>query len=335
MKTNFKLSLRMHLFIIISCIIICAGLIVGVACQLFGDKYFNYGDDWSSYTSVTVSYENVDFSNESEVKAICDEAFKASGVNYFTAPQGDKDTGGIIVFRFSTSTDETKLNNAMVLIKAKIDEKAAAAGGITLSSVTANKVQGLLGGEKAVTMCAAAIASIIAFSFIYFAIRYKLSTAFGALLAYVHNIAIFVSLVALLRIPVGSSIFAFATLTVLMTAIGLCFLFDRVRKNFKNEETNKLPANEIIELSASESFKINVFLPVFIALFAVITFVFTAISAMSVITIISPVVCALISVIACIYGNTMFTPAVYTRFKAIGENFKSKRQRESKEKLGK
>lgn len=324
MKTNFKLSSKMHLFIIVSCIIICAGLIVGVACQLFGGKYFNYGADWSSYTNVTVSYENVDFSNESEVKTICDDAFKQSGVNYYVSTHGDKDTGGITTFRFSTSTDETKLNNAIILIKAKIDEKAADAGGITLSNVTSNKVQGLLGGEKAVTMCAVAAASIIAFSFIYFAIRYKLSTAFGALLAYVHNFAIFVSLLALLRIPVGSSVFAFATLTVLMTAIGLGFLFDRVRKNMKSEETNKLPANELVELSASESFKINVFLPVFIALFAVLAFVFTAVSAMSVITVISPAVCAVVSVIACIYGNTMFTPAVYTRFKAIGENFKLK-----------
>ena len=39
--TNFKLSSRMHLMIIISAVIIAIGLAVGLVCEFVADGYFN------------------------------------------------------------------------------------------------------------------------------------------------------------------------------------------------------------------------------------------------------------------------------------------------------
>lgn len=330
MKTNFRLSSKMHLFIIISVVIIAIGAMVGTICQFVANGYFNYGDDWSSYYSVTVSYEHVDFSTREEVDEMCRKGFKEAGVKQYAYQHGTTSTGETITYKFTTSTDLKKLQNAEIIIKAAIDEKCGS--GITLSSVSVHNGEAYLNSGKALSMSAIAIAAIIAFHFVYFVVRYKLSMAFAALLADAHNLALYISLLSITRIPVGTSVFAFAILTLLVTVIGTCFLFDRMRKNFKNEDLKKLSATEIVELSASESFKVNVFVPACLAAIAVVLFVLLSISSLSALAIISPVLCALVSLIVSVYGTVMFVPSVYPRFKLIGEDYKKKHARVQKEK---
>ncbi len=84
-------------------------------------------------------------------------------------------------------------------------------------------------------MAAITIACAVALHFVYFIIRFRLTMALGALLADVHNFALYIALLALCRVPLGSTIATFAVLTVLITIIGTCFLFDRVRKNCKDD----------------------------------------------------------------------------------------------------
>ncbi|MBD5631696.1 MAG: hypothetical protein HDP34_00500, partial [Clostridia bacterium] len=304
MKTNFKLSSKMHLFIIISVVIVAIGAMVGTICQFVANGYFNYGDDWSNYYSVTVSYEYVDFSSREEVDEMCQKGFSEAGVKQYTEQHGTTSTGETITYKFTTSTDLKKLQNAEIIIKAAIDEKCGS--GITLSSVSVHNGVAKIDSSKALTMSAIAIAAIIAFHFVYFIIRYKLSMAFAALLADVHNLALYVSLLSLTRIPVGTSVFAFAVLTLLVTVIGTCFLFDRMRKNFKNEDLSKLTAFEQVDLSASECFKVNVYVPACLAVIAAVLFVLLAISSLSSLAIISPVLCALVSLIVSVYGTVMF-----------------------------
>ena len=135
--------------------------------------------------------------------------------------------------------------------------------------------------------------------------------------------------------PVGSSVIAFGVLTVLLTAIGTCFLFDRVRKNSKDETCAKLSSFELVEKSASECFKVNLFLPVSLAAVAAMLFVLASISAMSALAALAPTLGAVVCFVSCGYGLLLFTPSVYSRFKQIGDNFKKNHIRSPKEKSSK
>ena len=318
--TNLKLCSKMHVMIIVSAVIIAIGLAVGLICQFAAGGYFNYGADYNSYKSVEISYAFVDFSDEDKVKDICDEAFKDAKVKYFESSYGDTSLGGELVYKFSESVKSEKLEAAAEAITQKLN-----ATDTGLSNAAFHEIQTELGSGKQLTFGAIAVAAAVAFQFVYFAIRYKLTMAFSALLADVHNLGIFVSLLAITRVPVGSSVVAFAALTVLMTMIGCCFYFDRVRKNAKNEALSKLDASELCDLSMHESFTSVCVSAVCFAFAAVLVFVLMSISALSVAGVLAPVFCALFAAISCVYGTSFFTPAVYSRFKRIGDGFKASR----------
>jgi len=325
MKTDFKLSSRMHLLIIISSAVIAIGLLVGIICQCVANGFFNYSEDYSNYKTVTVTYENTDFSGEGiepvdKIKEFCDDAFSKAGVKSYEVAVGDTQTGGTVIYKFAYSTDGGKLEGA----KNEINEKLAdfVKDNAANNSAVAYTAETLLGGGKTIAMAAIAISACIVFHFIYFVIRYKLTMALGALLADVHNLALFLMLMALTRIPVGSSIAAFAVITVVLTMIGTCFLFDRMRKNFKDEDLSKLTAFEIVDKTADESFVLNTVMPACLATVSVIAFILLSISSLSPIAIISPVLCSFISFISCAYGTAFFTPSLYSRFKLIGDKVK-------------
>lgn len=316
--TNLKLCAKMHVMIIVSAAVIAVGLAIGLICQFVGGGYFNYGSDYKSYKSVEISYAFVDFSDEDKVKDICDEAFKDAKISYFESTYGDTSLGGELVYKFSEKVDNKKLEAAATAITRKLD--AADTG---LSNASFHEIKTELGSGKALIYCSIAVAAAAAFQFIYFAIRYKLTMAFSALLADVHNLAVYVSLLAITRVPIGSGAIAFAALTVLMTMIGCCFYFDRARRNAKNEALSKLGANELCDLSARESLLSVCVASVCVAATAALAFVLMSISALSVAGVLAPVFCALFGAAASVYGTSFFTPAVYSRFKRIGDGFKT------------
>ncbi len=326
MKTNFKLSSKMHLFIIISSAIIAIGLLVGIICQYVANGFFNYGDEYANYKSVSITYVNTDFSGKNEepvdhIKQICETAFSNEGVKSYQVAVGKTDN--TVIYKFINSTDNGKLDRAAQAINEKFAEEVTA-DAIAYNYAVASTADTLLGGGNAIAMAAVAISACIVFHFIYFVIRYKLTMALGAVLADLHNLALFLMIMALTRIPVGSSIATFAVITVLLTIIGTCFLFDRMRKNFKDEDLKKLSAFEIVDKTADESFVINTVMPACLATVSVVAFVLLSISSLSPLTIISAVLCSFISFISCAYGTAFFVPSVYSRFKLIGDGLKAK-----------
>ncbi|MDE6104420.1 MAG: hypothetical protein K2G38_01860 [Clostridia bacterium] len=313
--TNLKISAKMHILIIISSVLIALGIAVGLICEFVADGYFNYGNDYKNYKSVEVTYALVDFPDEEGVEEICKTAFKDTKINYYGCNFGD----GKIEYRFAKSVKTEKIQAVAEAINAKLK-----LDGKDLSNASAHEINTTLGGGKALTLGAIALTAGVAVQFIYFVIRYKLAMALSALLANVHNLGVFLALLSITRIPVGSNIFAFAALTVVATMIGCSFYFDRVRKNIKNEVTAKLGANEICDLSMSESF-LSVCVPaVCFAFAAILMFVFLSISALSVTGVLSAVLCAIFSAVACVYGTSFFTPSTYSRFMKIGDDFKAK-----------
>lgn len=335
MKTKLNLSSKMHLFIIITSVIIAVGVAMGVIFHCVSDKYFNYGGDFATYKSVTVTYADIDFSGKDDdpekiMDGICEKAFASSGIKYYSKEYGDKNGGGNITYKFVDTTESGKLDGAIEKITAAIDETQ---GGDTMfSNASWQTVRARYEGSKAFKRGAIALATIVVFHFLYFIIRYKLTMAFAAVLADAHNLALYLSLLAITRVPVNSAVMTFAVLTVVMTMIGTCFLFDRMRKNIKNEAYAKLSAAELTDLTANETFLTNAIMPACIAVVAVLVFVFMSISSLSPLAVMAPAFMALFGCMACVYGTGMFVPSIYSRFKKIGDDYKAKHTRKAKSK---
>lgn len=323
--TNLKLSSKMHIMIIVSAVVIAIGLAMGLIFQFVAGGYFNYGADYSSYNSVVVNYAYID-GQEDSVKDVCSKAFKDAGVSYYTCVSGETTEGGQLVYKFTVSTNNEKLAKAKDAIHTALN----AEGTSGLSNASVHEVKAVLGGGKALTYGAIALATAVVFQFIYFAVRYKLTSALAALLADVHNLAIFLSLLAITRVPVGSDIFAFAALTVVITMIGCCFLFDKVRKNVKDEKYAKTEAFELSDICANESILDISVSAIAVAAAAVILFVLMSISALSVNLVLTPALMAVLAAASSVYGTAFFTPSVYSRFKLIGDNFKASHSQKSK-----
>lgn len=334
--TNMKVSSKMHLFIIITCILVAIGIAVGIVCNFVAGGYFNYGGEWTDYKSITVSYKYVDFSGNGDPKEavtdICETAFENCGVSYYVENYGTTSTGGEIVYRFSVSADDTKLEQVKSEIESLMKTAIGSDTDVILSSVSVHSSNTLLGGGYALTMAAVAIASVIAVQFAYFVIRYKLSMAFASLLANVHNLAIYVSLLALCRVPVAGSAVTFGVLVVVLTMIGCALLFDRMRKIGKDESLSKLSSFEQTDMGAAQTLKLNLVVPAVLVALAAVIFVLMSISALSVTAVLAPVLCALVCFVSCAYGTAFFTPSVYSRFKQIGDNYAANHVKASKKK---
>ncbi len=325
--TNLKISAKMHIMIIVSAVIIALGIAVGCICHFVADGYFNYGGEYTSYKSVTVSYVILDEADVS--REICDKEFDKAGVKYYNYSYVDSTSaGGELIFKFNENSDTDKILTAVEGINAILSDEGA--NMTTLSTAAYHTVKTELGGGNVIVYGSVALAASIVFQFIYFAIRYKLTRALSALLADVHNLAIFVCLLSLCRIPVSSTIIVFAVITVLTTMIGCCFLFDRARKNAKDEQFAKLTNYEQVDTCVKESLVSVCVASVCIAATAVVFFVLMSISALSVVQIAIPVLLGLVSAVSCVYGTAFFTPAVYSRFKRIGEKLITERKKTKK-----
>ncbi|MDE6001123.1 MAG: hypothetical protein K2G96_02235, partial [Clostridia bacterium] len=183
---KLKLSSRMHIMIIVSSLVIAIGLAVGLICEFVAGGYFNYGNEYKSYQSVTVTYSYVDFKDNDSVKEICDSEFKSADISYYASAYSDDSY--YYEFRFSNGTKTEKIQSAVEAINAKIHDDTAYSG---LSAATYHKVNAKLGGGYSLKFGAIALAASVAFQFIYFVIRFRLTAAFAALLADVHNLGIF------------------------------------------------------------------------------------------------------------------------------------------------
>ena len=90
--TKLKISAKMHIMIIVSAVIIALGIAVGCICHFVADGYFNYGGEYTSYQSVTVSYVVLDEADVS--REICDKEFDKAGVKYYNYSYVDSTSAG-------------------------------------------------------------------------------------------------------------------------------------------------------------------------------------------------------------------------------------------------
>lgn len=314
--TKFKVCSKIHLFIIISVLFIAVGMAVGTICHFCANGFFNYGEEFSSYKCVTVTYYTSEYKDADAIRPVCDEAlkgFNAYEVSYYS----DNRMGGEIIYKYSAGTDGEKLQSAVDALNIALDKNGSGLNVASLHEVSVNE-----GGARALTYAAIALASAAAFQFLYFIFRYKLRAAFSALLACVHNLGVFVALAAITRIPVGAQFIAIGAAVVLLTMILTCVLFDRTRKNFKNEIYAKTERVEVVDTSACEVRTVSFIAVCALAVAVVVLGVFAAISQMW-IGALAPYGLALLGLIACFYGALFFTPAVHGAIDGVCEKAKA------------
>lgn len=314
--TKFKVCSKIHLFIIISVLFIAIGMAVGTICHFCANGFFNYGEEFSSYKCVTVTYYTSEYKDADAIRPVCDEAlkgFNAYEVSYYS----DNRMGGEIVYKYSAGTDGEKLQSAVDALNVALDKNGSGLNVASLHEVSVNE-----GGARALTYAAIALASAAAFQFLYFIFRYKLRAAFSALLACVHNLGVFVAFAAITRIPVGAQFIAIGAAVVLLTMILTCVLFDRTRKNFKNEIYAKTERVEVVDTSACEVRTVSFIAVCALAVAVVVLGVFAAISQMW-IGALAPYGLALLGLIACFYGALFFTPAVHGAIDGVCEKAKA------------
>ena len=330
MMNNFRYSSKLKIFAFISILLIVIGMAVGAAMHCIGGSFFNYGGEYESYKSVTVSYQWVEFGSREEVEKICADAFADEGIAFYAETYGTTTAGGEIVYKFADSTSSEKLDKAVEAIKAAIANSMDDYSDVVLSNARWNQSTAIIGGGFTLWRGAVALAVVVAVQLIYMIIRYKLAAAIAAFCADLHNFALYAALLAICRIPVTSSALAFGILAVLATAIGFGFTADRIKRNLKDEDNRKLSVAEISDMSAAQTSKINVLMPVVLAAIALVAFGLMAISSMSVMAVISPLACALVAFVTCIYGTAFVAPSAYPAIRALTAKITPKSSKKNK-----
>ena len=308
--TNLKLTSKMRLFAIISSVLIVAGMILGTVFHFTSGKFFNYSGEYSSYKSVAVSYVYTEFGDNEKVEEICEKAFADAGIKSYAETSGNTGVGNEITYKFAYSTDDNTLAEAVNAINAKIKEITSTFNDIPQSRAVYQTEDGTLGGEKVLSMAAVALAVIIAVQAIYTVIRFKLSAMCTAFVAQLHNFALYAAVLALCRVPLTSTAMVFAVLLALATAVCVTFTFERIKRNLNDGDYAKLSAEEIIDLSAAQTFKSNVAFCVFLVIVSLLMAVSTVVSALSIVAILSPVLCALVAFVVSCYGSVLFVPSM-------------------------
>lgn len=337
MMNKLNSASKLRIFAIISCAIIILGMALGTILHFTSGKFFNYGGEYTSYKTVTVEYYSNEINGEVggerlDIGAVCDAAFAEAGVSSYTKVESmaTNAVSHTLLFKFSQSTDTAALESAAAKIGAAIKAYTAWATDNPMSSVSVGENKTVLGGSRTLIMATVVLAVIIAIHAIYTVIRFKLSAMLTAFVADLHNLALYAALLALCRIPVTSAVVAFGIVLELITVVGVMLTLDRIKRNFKESDGSKLSAEEITSLSAEQTRKINIALPAFLAIAALLMFAALSISSLSPVVIISAPLCALAAFVSACYGNTLFVPAIYPKLRALcGKiHFKPSRKKE-------
>lgn len=310
---------KFRIFAIISCAIIVIGMALGTVFHFVSNGFFNYGGEYSSYKTITVSYSIVELNGEDiDIEEICDTAIAESGANYYSKTNGSSFSDERqIEYRFAVSEDSAALDGAVTAINNKIAEALSQyIGGEIIKTHAQMSVQtGLLGGGFTLWRAAVALAVIVAVQLIYTAIRYKLSAAIVAAVMDLHNLALYAALLAICRIPVSSSALVYGIILTLVTVVCVTLLLERIKRNAKD---NAGSIQDAVVASAGQTLKTNVALPVFLAVVSVLFFVAVSIESLSVIAALIPMAMALASFAVTVYGNVFLAPNVYIFIKNIG-----------------
>ena len=316
--TKFRFSSKMHLFIIISAIIVAIGLAVGLVCRFTANGFFNPGADYASYRAVRVEY-TMPFTEE-QVSEICESAFDENGVSYYASVSASNAGGSEVEYRFASSVDEAALKAAAESINSQVGLNSDLLGSAYYSEFTAE-----FGGANDMMYAGIALAAAVVFQFLYFVIRYKFTMAISAFIADLHNLALFYALVAITRVQVSLSVVAMSVFVVLLTMVCCGILFDKMRKNFRQDVYKAMSSFEQVDAASRESFKLVTLINVVLAVAFLVMLIFGLFAGSGIYGIFMPCAGGIIAAAVCEYGTMFFTPSVYSRLKKRADDYAAKK----------
>lgn len=325
---KFKPASKLRILAIISCALIVIGMTLGTVFHFIGNGFFNYDGEYASYKSISVSYLVIEINSGDEkldIEAVCETAFENAGIKYYLkkTDSNSRSNGGQVEYLFKCSTDSKAMNSAKDAINKKIAELPIFKDGINPQSrASVHEQQTIVGGGHVASMAAIVVATIVVVQLLYTMLRYRFSAAFTAIVVDLHNLALYAALLALCRVPVSSAVMVFAVILTLATAIGVTYMLERVKRNAKEEA--KLSVEEVTNLSAAQTLKINVALSACLAVAAVLLFAVMAVSVMSLASVLTPACLAVVAFIVAIYGTVLCAPAIYCFIKTIGNKIIAK-----------
>ncbi len=222
-------------FVILSCLIVIAGLVVGV---VFGG--LNLGIDFTGGNLLTI-----DIGHTYDQQVIKD-ALSANGVDPATTQIVAAENGkqAVIRMKLSENTNKVEARDAIVASIQQTYPEATAeqmesVGGVTSKEIVANAFMSV------------AIASGV--MLIYIWIRFALFSGIAGVVALIHDVLIMTAFMSITRMQINSSYIA-ACLTIVGYSINdTIVVFDRIRENHRILSVRGTPRREIADLSIRET----------------------------------------------------------------------------------
>ncbi len=276
------------------CLVISLVLIVAGA-FMFGFLGFNADSTGSDYTVVQVSDFSFSIRSEETQQQLTDfcseeisKTYSVSGVEQFT----DTSTGEVLII--------SDTNTITVTYHDLVNRPYT----------------------QYIWRTAIGAAVVLVILFAYVAIRFKVGMGVATLVAAVHDMAVTLAVVALLRIPAGVSLIGAVAAALLLSAAMNMFVYGRMRKDFRSDEMKALPAREAVAASVRGSrkgvFTIAVAAAAFIIILGVVG-IFTAFDLTSF------MLSALIAVVASTYSSLLLSPAIYACIKEKSDANRAKK----------
>jgi len=222
-------------FIILSCLIIAAGLVFGV---IFGG--LNLGIDFTGGNLLTI-----EIGHTYDAQVIKD-ALSANGVDPATAQIVAAENGKQAIIRMKLSEDTTKAaaRDAIVASIQQTYPEATAlemesVGGVTSKEIVAN------------AFLSVGIAAVAMMGYIW--IRFALYSGIAGVAALIHDVLIMTAFMSITRSQINSSYIA-ACLTIVGYSINdTIVVFDRIRENQRLLSSKGIPRMEIADRSIRET----------------------------------------------------------------------------------
>ena len=244
-------------FLILSCLIILAGLGVGLV-----SGGLNLGIDFTGGSILTVGV------GQTYDQPVIEKALSDNGIDPATVQivSGENGTQAIIRMQVvSENTDIAKLrNDILTSIQTTYPDATAtdmeSVGGVSSSEIVMN------------AFLSVAIASVLMMVYIW--IRFALFSGLAGVIAIVHDVLIMTAFMSIVRVQVNSSYIA-ACLTIVGYSINdTIVVFDRIRENNRMLGTKGLTRSEIADISIRETMPrtINTSLTTLITILAVYIF---------------------------------------------------------------
>lgn len=223
---------------------------------------------------------------------------------YVASEANTEFTRKCLVIQISSSIDdETSAKiSSEIATTLKINENSVTLGNITSSIVAKNALfLGLALG-------------IIALCFFVFGwIRYNIFAGISFIIAFLHNIIIYLSVIILTRIELSLSALSAMVFLTLIMSLALINIYEKFRTSFARQDTNKMPIQERMIESEKSAIKPFLITCVAVAIFAVGLFFIPALR----IKIVSANI--LIGLIVTMYTTLLIGPSAYVATLEIRE----------------